>query len=177
MEKKFIAALFLIVLFVISVGPILILIGIIMGCIKIYMKYPNQVSHIITPVITPLLIVGWLYYSYYFYFNNYNNKYEIRINYFLQEKPDDYYTILATTTEEAYIEAWRYFISENRKYLKSADDIELFRTATLSIRNKTRKRHVYPKERKQIDSLVKAEKLYFKVGKSKIDLNDILASW
>jgi len=176
MEKKFLAALFLIALFIAFVGPILILTAIIMGSITIYLKYPNQVSRIITPLITPLLIVGWLYYSYYFYSNNYNNKYEIRINYYLQEKPNDHYTILATTTEEAYIEAWRYFISKNRNKIKCTNDIELFK-GSLSIRNITNINKIYPKGYDKIDSLIKAEKLYLKVGKSKIDLNDILASW
>lgn len=173
MEKKLIASLILIALFIVFVGPMLILTAIIIGCITIYLKYPNQVSRIITPLITPLLIIGWLYYSYYFYLNNYNNKYEIYINYYLQEKTDDYYTFLATTTEEAYIEAWRYFISKNRNNIKCANDIELLKNS-LIIRNITQNRRICPKDYDKIDSLIKAEKLYFKVGKSKIDLNDIL---
>ena len=177
MEKKLIASLILIALFIVFVGPMLILTAIIIGCITIYLKYPNQVSRIITPLITPLLIIGWLYYSYYFYLNNYNNKYEIRIIYYLQEKPNDYYTILATTTEEAYIEAWNYFMSENKKNIKRANDIDELLNASISIRNITKNRSIYPKDYDKMDSLIKAEKLYLKVGKSKIDLNDILARW
>ena len=68
-------------------------------------------------------------------------------------------------------------MSENKKNIKRANDIDELLNASISIRNITKNRSIYPKDYDKMDSLIKAEKLYLKVGKSKIDLNDILARW
>ena len=185
MEKKILAILCIIAFVILYILPVIIagiiLTGIFMGCFTFYKKHPNASSHAIYMIITPLLILGWCYIGYYIYSNDYCNTYEVRLFYI--DHDDGYnryerkkYTIVARAQEDVYVKIWRDFISENKKEIKSIEDFYHYERV-LYIWNQSKKRSCYPDQYEKIDSLIEAEKLYYRIGEMKLDLLYLSRGW
>jgi energy-coupling factor transporter transmembrane protein EcfT len=185
MEKKLLAILGIIALIILYIGPVIIafivISGLFIGCFTIYKNHPNAISRVMSMVITPLLILGWVYMGYTIYSNEYCNTYNIRLLY--KYYNDDYgtteisnYTLVARTEKDLYVKIWRNFISENKKNIKSTNDFYHY-DRTLTIWNQSKNKQCYPQRYENIDSLIEAEKLYYRIGEMKLDLLHLSRGW
>lgn len=179
MEKRLLAVLAVIAFVIMYIGPIilaaLVVTGIVMGSIAVFKKYPKGISRTISYLVTPLLVTGWIYLGYVIYANDYCNTYKIRFYYgdYLS-KPGKDYTITSRTEEAAYIEAWKYFMSENKNDIKASKNYSDYQ-GVLEIWNLTKNEKCYPWRNENIKSLIKTEKLYY--GMSDFNLIYITKGW
>jgi len=180
MDKKFPWALFVILVIIVYIGVVLlvcaIVYGIIMGCIALFKKYPKAVSRVVSTTMTPLLIIGWTYIGYTIYANDFCNTYIVEIRgRFNSNIPEQTYTVIAKSEEEVYIKAWKHFVTKNKDGLKAnaITDYE----GVLNIFNQSKMETCYPSFHNNIDSLIDAQRLYFRRGADTIDLVYISRGW
>lgn len=178
MDKKLLVIFALFAFFVFYIVPVLIagliISGIILGIYEIYKRYPKAFSHVISVILTPLLIIGWFYMGYVLYSNNYCNTYKIRLfntdyNDNFETKEKGSYSIIAKSEKEVYVKVWRNFILENKKNIKTMDDFYHY-GGIIVIWNQSKNKQCFPVRYEKIDSLIEAEKLYYRMGELKLDL-------
>lgn len=177
--NKYLAVLILLLAIIFWLLPFviagIIIVVVLLTCSLLFKRAPQKISRFIYTILTPLLIVGWVYYGYIFitqeYYNTYSVSY-IGINeYKLHADLNKDYTITATSDEDVYIKVWKKFIADNKDIINSSDDWYHYHRS-ISIRNKTKNKKVYPYF--GYYSLVEAEKLYYRKGNQEITFIDIL---
>ncbi|MBQ8702468.1 MAG: hypothetical protein IJ549_06880 [Prevotella sp.] len=127
MEKRLLAVLFvigMIVYAIIQALPFILggaaLVGLVYLLIRLYAKYPDTYSAVGGYIITPLLIVGWLYVGYLAYTNLYHNTYVVEPGGYNSES-SIYFKFTAKDDREAVVKAWEYYIKTNKRKIDAED--------------------------------------------------------
>ncbi len=176
MEKRLLAVIFVIGMIVYAIIQALPFIlggaalgGLVYLLIKLYAKYPNTYSAVGSYIITPLLIVGWLYIGYLAYSNLYYNTYIVEPGGYNSESTL-YYKFTAKDDREAVIKAWNYYITTNKKQI----DADYYPKYSNMV-------HVYNHTNDEIvlfgryDDL--CDSLHYSNGKVRLSLFDVLCAY
>ena len=182
MEKKLLALLFVIGLIAYAIYlviPFLLgcaaIVGFVSLVIKLYAKHTQGIAHWGAYIITPLLIVGWMYIGYLCYANFYCNTYII--GYRISDEIDygiEPYKIVAKSDEEVIVQAWNNFVKDHKQAFSGIENSWDKPQYIIYLYNKTYDKlvPVY-----KYNSFVKKKKLHYNNGKFTIDFYDYFHGW
>ncbi len=182
MEKKLLALLFVIGLVAYAIYlaiPFILacaaLVGLVYLVIKLYARHTQGIAHWGAYIITPLLIVGWMYIGYLCYANFYCNTYII--GYRILDDTDygiKPYKIVAKSDEEVIVQAWNNFVKEHKQAFSGIENSWDKPQYIIYLYNKTHDKliPVY-----KYDSFIKEKKLHYNNGKFTINFYDYFSGW